>query len=79
VVHPAYRGCAVKAALFALVLAAVAPLHLTFAVLGQPVPFPARCLVLAAEAAASVLLTWLAGQAVRRSRRALWPRSGGAL
>jgi hypothetical protein len=67
----------VKAALIALVLAVLAPVHITAVLAGASVSFPAGWLILGAEVLASAGLAWLAIRVLRRFRSAPWPRSAG--
>ena len=67
-----------KAALIALVLTVLAPVHVTAVLAGAPVSFPAGWLVLTAEVLASAGLAWLAVRTLRRFRSAPWPRPAGA-
>lgn len=66
-----------KAAPIALVLAVVSPLHVTAALAGTSVSFPAGWLILGAEVMAAVASGWLAVRVLRRFRSSPWPRSCG--
>ena len=57
-----------KAALIALVVTAVAPAHIRFVILGQPVSLPAIWLLAVGELLATAGSTWLAVRALRRFR-----------
>jgi hypothetical protein len=65
-------------ALIAVLVVALAPAHLRFAVLGVPVSVPAAALILAAEILAAVVTGWLAVRVIRRFRSAPWLRPNGA-
>ena len=67
-------------ALIALLVVALAPVHVRFAVLGIPVSVPAAALILAAEILAAAVATWLLVRVIRRFRSAPWmrPIAGGA-
>jgi hypothetical protein len=65
-------------ALIAVLVVALAPAHLRFAVLGVPVLVPAAALILAAEILAAVVTGWLAVRVIRRFRSAPWLRPNGA-
>jgi hypothetical protein len=68
-------------ALIAVLVVALAPAHVRFAVAGVPVSVPAAWLILAAEALAVTVTVWLAVRAIRRFRSAPWMRpiaAGGA-
>lgn len=71
-----------KAALIALVLTVVAPAHVTGALAGVPVSFPAGWLIAAAEVATAAASAWLAIRGLRRFRSSPWLRTtcseGGA-
>jgi hypothetical protein len=62
-------------ALIAVLIVALAPAHVRFAVAGVPVSLPAAWLILAAEALAVVVIAWLAIRVLRRRfRSAPWMR-----
>ncbi len=61
-----------KAAILALVLTAVAPLHVSLAGLGAPGSFPAGWLVLAAEALAAAGVAGLVARKLRGFRPPLF-------
>jgi hypothetical protein len=65
-----------KTALIALVLATVAPAHVSIG----PVSVPVTWLLAAAEVLAAAGCAWLTARAVRRFRSTPWPRpaAGGA-
>ena len=65
-------------ALLAVLLVAIAPAHLRFAILGIPVSIPAAWLILAAEILTAAVTAWLVVRAIRRFRSAPWLRPGGA-
>jgi hypothetical protein len=67
-------------ALLAVLLVALAPIHVRFAVAGVPVSVPAGWLILAAEILAAAVSVWLAVRVIRRFRSAPWmrPIAGGA-
>ena len=65
-------------ALLAVLLVAIAPAHVRFAILGIPVSIPAAWLILAAEFLAAAGTAWLVVRAVRRFRSAPWLRPSGA-
>ena len=67
-------------ALFAVLVVALAPVHIRFAVLGVPVSVPAAALIIAAEILAGAAGLWLAVRVIRRFRSAPWmrPLAGGA-
>ncbi len=61
-------------ALLAALIAALAPVHARFAVLGVPVSVSAAWLILGAEVLAAAVIAFLAGRAIRRFRSAPWMR-----
>jgi hypothetical protein len=61
-------------ALLAVLIVALAPAHIRFAVAGVPVSVPAGWLILAAEVLAAAVTAWLAVRAIRRFRSAPWLR-----
>ena len=65
-------------ALLAVLLVAIAPAHLRFAILGIPVSIPAAWLILAAEFLAAAVTAWLVVRAIRRFRSVPWLRPSGA-
>ena len=65
-------------ALLAVLVVALAPVHVRFAVLGVPVSIPAVWLILAAESLAAAVGLWLAVRVIRRFRSAPWIRLNGA-
>jgi hypothetical protein len=65
-------------ALIAVLVVALAPAHVRFAVLGVPVSVPAAALILAAEILAAVVTGWLAVGVIRRFRSAPWVRLNGS-
>jgi uncharacterized membrane protein len=67
-------------ALLAVLVVAIAPAHVRFAVLGIPVQVPALWLVLAAEVLLSAVLAVLVVRVVRRFRSSpcMRPVAGGA-
>ena len=65
-------------ALIALLVVALAPAHVRFAVVGIPVSVPAVWLILAAEILAAAAGLWLAVRVIRRFRSAPWVRPNGA-
>ena len=68
-------------ALLAVLVVALAPAHIRFAVAGVPVSVPAVWLILAAELAAAAGGTWLAVRVIRRRFRSspcMRPIAGGA-
>jgi hypothetical protein len=66
-------------ALLAVLVVALAPAHVRFAVAGVPVSVSAGWLILAAEGIAAVVIAWLAVRVIRRFRSAPWlrPTAGG--
>jgi hypothetical protein len=68
-------------ALLAVLIVALAPAHIRFAVAGVPVSVSAAWLILAAEVLAAAVIAWLAVRVIRRFRSAPWlrPAAGGAL
>ncbi len=68
-----------KSAVLALVLTVTAPMHLTFALPGQPVSLPVSWLLIAGELLAAAGGTWLIVRALGRFRSCPYPRPGGAL
>ena len=58
-------------ALIAVLVVALAPAHIRFAVAGVPVSV---WLILAAEVLAGAVTAWLAIRVIRRFRSAPWPR-----
>ena len=66
-------------ALLAVLLVAIAPAHLRFAILGIPVSIPAAWLILAAEILTAAVTAWLVVRAIRRFRSAPWLRPSGAM
>ena len=65
-------------ALLAVLIVALAPAHIRFAVAGVPVSVSAAWLILAAEVLAVVVTALLVVRVVRRFRSTPWPRSNGA-
>jgi hypothetical protein len=67
-------------ALIAVLVVAIAPAHLRFAILGIPVSISAAWLILAAEILAVAVTAWLAVRVIRRFRSRPWmrPVAGGA-
>ena len=65
-------------ALLAVLIVALAPAHLRFAIAGVPVSVSAAWLILAAEVLAAAVTAWLAVRAIRRFRSAPWLRPSGA-
>ena len=65
-------------ALLAVLVVALAPTHIRFAVAGVPVSVPAVWLILAAEALLAAAGLWLAVRVIRRFRSAPWIRLNGA-
>ena len=67
-------------AILAVLIVALAPAHIRFAVAGVPVSLSALWLILAAEVLAATVTTWLAVRVIRRFRSRPWmrPVSGGA-
>ena len=67
-------------ALIAVLIIALAPAHIRFAVAGVPVSVSAAWLILAAEALVTVVIVWLAVRVIRRFRSSPWmrPVAGGA-
>ena len=65
-------------ALLAVLIVALAPVHVRFA--GVPVSVPAAWLILAAEVLAVVVIAWLADRVIRRFRSSpcMRPIAGGA-
>ena len=63
-----------KAALIALVVTAVAPAHIRFVILGQPVSLPAIWLLAVDELLAAAGSAWLAVRALRRFRSSPYRR-----
>jgi len=61
-------------ALLAVLVVALAPAHIRFAVAGVPVSVTAAWLILAAEILAAAVTAWLAIRVIRRFRSAPWPR-----
>jgi hypothetical protein len=61
-------------ALLAVLVVALAPAHVRFAVAGVPVSVSAAWLILAAEVLAAAVIAWLAVRVIRRFRSAPWPR-----
>jgi hypothetical protein len=66
-------------ALIALLIVALAPAHVRFAVAGVPVSVSAAWLILAAEILLTAVLAVLVVRVIRRFRSAPWPRSSGAM
>jgi hypothetical protein len=62
-------------ALIAVLIVALAPVHVRFAVLGTPVSVPAVWLALAAEALLTIVLAVLVVRVIRRFRSSPWPRA----
>jgi hypothetical protein len=67
----------VKIAILALVLAVIAPAHITLGVSGRSCAVLAALLLAAAEILAAAGVTWLAIRAIRRFRSAPWLRPAG--
>jgi hypothetical protein len=65
-------------ALISVLIIALAPAHIRFAVAGGPVSVPAAWLILAAEFLAAAVTAWLVVRAIRRFRSAPWLRTNGA-
>ncbi len=65
-------------ALLVVLLVAIAPAHLRFAILGIPVSIPAAWLILAAELLAAAVTAWLVVRMVRSFRSTPWLRPNGA-
>jgi hypothetical protein len=65
-------------ALIAVLIIALAPAHVRFAVAGVPVSVSAVWLILAAEVFAVIVTAWLAVRVIRRFRSSPWLRSSGA-
>jgi hypothetical protein len=65
-------------ALISVLIVALAPAHIRFAVAGVPVSLSAGWLILAAEVLAVVVTAWLVVRAIRRFRSASWLRTNGA-
>lgn len=67
-------------ALIVVLVVAIAPAHLRFAILGIPVSISAAWLILAAEVLAVVVTAWLTIRVIRRFRSTPWMRTvaGGA-
>ena len=67
-------------ALIAVLVIALAPAHIRFAVAGVPVSVPAAWLILAAELLVAVVLAVIVIRVIRRLRSAPWmrPIAGGA-
>ncbi len=63
-----------KAALIALVLTVATPVHITGALAGSSVSFPAGWLILVAEVLVAGALTWLAVRVLRGFRSSPFPR-----
>ena len=63
-------------ALLAALIAALAPAHIRFAVLGVPVSIPAAWLLFGAEVVVTAVLAVLAVRVIRRFRSAPWLRPG---
>ena len=63
-------------ALLAVLIVALAPAHIRFAVAGVPVSVSAAWLILAAEVLAAVVTAWLAVRVIRRFRSAPWHAAG---
>ena len=66
-------------ALIALLVVALAPAHVRFAVAGVPVSVSAAWLILAAEILTAAVGTWLLVRLIRRFRSTPWPRPNGAM
>jgi hypothetical protein len=62
-------------ALLAVLIVALAPAHIRFAVAGVPVSLSAAWLILVAEALAAAVTAWLVVRVIRRFRSAPWPRA----
>jgi hypothetical protein len=60
--------------LLAVLIVALAPAHIRFAVAGVPVSVPAAWLILVAEVLVAVVIGWLVVRVIRRFRSAPWPR-----
>ncbi len=65
-------------AILAVLIAALAPLHVRFAVAGVPVSVPAGWLVLAGEVLAAAGLGWLVVRALRGFRPPFFLRTTGS-
>jgi len=65
-------------ALLAVLIIALAPAHVRFAVAGVPVSMSAAWLILAAEVLATAVLAVLVVRVIRRFRSAPWLRPNGA-
>ena len=65
-------------ALIAVLVVALAPAHIRFAVAGVPVSLSAGWLIIAAEALLTTVLAVLTVRVIRRFRSAPWLRSCGA-
>ena len=65
-------------ALISVLIIALAPAHIRFAVAGVPVSAPAAWLILAAEALLTAVLAVLVVRVLRRFRFAPWLRPCGA-
>jgi hypothetical protein len=61
-------------ALIAVLIVALAPAHVRFAVAGVPVSFSAGWLILAAEVLVTVVLAVIVIRVIRRFRSAPWMR-----
>jgi hypothetical protein len=64
--------------LLAVLVVALAPAHIRFAVAGVPVSVSAAWLILAAEALLTAVLAVLVVRVIRRFRSSPWLRSNGA-
>jgi hypothetical protein len=62
-------------AILAVLIVALAPAHIRFAVAGVPVSVPAAWLILAAEALLTIVLAVLVVRVIRRFRSSPWPRA----
>jgi hypothetical protein len=67
-------------ALIVVLVVAIAPARLRFAILGIPVSISAAWFILAAEGLAVVVTAWLVVRTIRRFRSTPWmrPVAGGA-
>lgn len=64
-----------KAALIALVLTVITPVHITGALAGVSVSFPSGWLILAGEVLIAAAVAWLAARELRRFRSSPYLRS----
>lgn len=65
-------------ALISVLIIALAPAHIRFAIVGVPVSVPTAWLILAAEFVSAAVTAWLVVRAIRRFRSAPWLRPSGA-